>query len=394
MVVSNKFIHKIMLLLAVMLVTSACQPFLVSQPTQAPDALYTQAAATISVQLTLEAGETAVAQLTQAASQPTATETASPTPTLASSPTVTPSPTSTLVPSPTLPPSPTPLPCNIAAFVKDVTIPDGSAFESGQYFTKTWRLQNVGSCTWTTAYDLIFVRGDRMDGSVEVDLPATVRPGETVDVTVALRAPNGSGTYTGYWQLRDANGQIFGIGANGDKAFLVRIEVKAIKQTLYNFAAKYCDAVWNSASGVQPCPGSTSSTATGYVVSVDNPQLESGSIDDEIALFVAPDSSGQGYIQGKFPAFLVKSGDRFRGVIGCAYPNKNCYVQFELLYTTDGSNIKSLGSWDEKNEGQFRKLDVDLSPLAGQNVMFILRVSNNSNSNDDVAVWLAPSIVR
>jgi hypothetical protein len=68
-----------------------------------------------------------------------------------------------------------------------VTIPDGTAFESGQYFTKTWRLQNAGSCAWTTAYDLIFVRGDRMDGSVEVDLPATVRPGETVDVTVSLR---------------------------------------------------------------------------------------------------------------------------------------------------------------------------------------------------------------
>jgi hypothetical protein len=106
-------------------------------------------------------------------------------------------------------------------------------------------------------------------------------------------------------------------------------------------------------------------------------------------LFVAPDSSGRATSR-EFCFRLTATSE----AIGCAYPNKNCYVQFELLYTTDGSNIKSLGSWDEKNEGQFRKLDVDLSELAGQNVMFILRVSNNSNSNDDVAVWLAPSIVR
>jgi hypothetical protein len=129
-------------------------------------------------------------------------------------------------------------------------------------------------------------------------------------------------------------------------------------------------------------------------VRVTKPQLESGSVDDEAALIVAPDSSGQGYILGLYPAFAVKSGDHFRAVIGCAYGHLNCYVQFELLYTVDGSSFKGLGSWDEKNEGMFRKIDVDLSSLAGQNASFILKVSNNSNSEDDAAHWLAPTIIR
>src|SRR5690349_12154805 len=40
--------------------------------------------------------------------------------------------------------------CDSAAYVKDVTIPDGTIFSPGAQFTKTWRLQNIGTCTWTT----------------------------------------------------------------------------------------------------------------------------------------------------------------------------------------------------------------------------------------------------
>ncbi|NIP41529.1 MAG: hypothetical protein GWN00_05010, partial [Aliifodinibius sp.] len=31
-------------------------------------------------------------------------------------------------------------------------------------FTKVWRLQNVGTCTWTADYDMVFISGDRMGG--------------------------------------------------------------------------------------------------------------------------------------------------------------------------------------------------------------------------------------
>ena len=35
-----------------------------------------------------------------------------------------------------------------ATFVSDVTVPDGTSFNPGDTFTKTWRLSNSGSTTW------------------------------------------------------------------------------------------------------------------------------------------------------------------------------------------------------------------------------------------------------
>jgi hypothetical protein len=382
-----------------LLALAACGALVEEVPTQAPDLLYTQAAETIVAQLTLQAGETAVAQLTQVAIQPTPTNTATavpPTATLEPTPTTIP-PTATPIP-PTntpAPPTATPQPCNLAGFVSDVTVKDGTQFEPSQSFTKTWRLKNVGTCTWQKTYDIVFVRGNRMDGPTVADLDVVVKPGETVDISLKLRAPSEIGKHTGYWQLRDNNGVVFGLGSAGEKPFWVTIEVIPSRQVVYDLADKYCDATWTSASGALPCPGTPGgSLGSGYVIRENNPQLENGSIDDETALFVRVDDSSSGFIQGKFPAITIKNGDRFRAVIGCAYPNKNCTVRFELLYTLDGSTIQSLGSWDEKNEGLFTRVDIDLSSLRDKSVSLILKVSNLGNSTDDLASWLHPRVVR
>src|SRR5688572_33446410 len=44
--------------------------------------------------------------------------------------------------------------CDWVAFIKDVTVPDGTQLSAGEVFTKTWRLQNRGTCTWTPDYML------------------------------------------------------------------------------------------------------------------------------------------------------------------------------------------------------------------------------------------------
>jgi hypothetical protein len=387
-------------------VLAACGPIFDRMATPEQDLLYTQAAATIGVQLTLQAGETAAAQLTQISSQPTPTASATvelPTATSVPSLTLDPSPTPTpptatptqVPPTHTLlPPTATAVPCNLVGFVEDISVPDGTQFEPNQYFTKTWRLKNVGTCTWQSSYDIVFVRGDRMDSPAASDLNVTVKPGGTLDLALKLRAPADPGKYIGYWQLRDNNGELFGLGSAGDKAFWVNISVIPRKLIFYDLAEKYCEASWSSASGALPCPGDASSTASGFVIKENNPQLETGSFDNEPALFVRVDESSQGYIQGEFPAFTVKAGDHFRAIIGCAYPNKNCYVQFELNYRIDGGPVQSLGSWDEKNEGQWRRLDIDMNSLRDKSVTLILRVSNNSDSNDDLAHWLRPRVVR
>ncbi|MGD1994385.1 MAG: PA14 domain-containing protein, partial [Anaerolineae bacterium] len=132
----------------------------------------------------------------------------------------------TPVPEPTE--TPTPVGCtDRVSFVRDVTMPDNTRVLPGQSFVKTWRLRNSGTCTWTDDYALVFVEGHRMGGPTGVPLDGPVAPGETVDVSVSLTAPAGDGVYQGKWQLRNDEGQRFGLGNDGTGNFWVRIVVGA-----------------------------------------------------------------------------------------------------------------------------------------------------------------------
>lgn len=116
--------------------------------------------------------------------------------------------------------------CDWVRFIKDVTIPDGTQLSVGEVFTKTWRLQNRGTCTWTPDYMLVFTSGDPMGATTAVRLPGYVAPGQAVDVSVTLTAPTLAGYYTGYWMLRNPSGALFGAGNNANQAFYVVIRTK------------------------------------------------------------------------------------------------------------------------------------------------------------------------
>jgi hypothetical protein len=116
-------------------------------------------------------------------------------------------------------------------FVADLTVPDGTIFKPGEKFTKTWRLINAGTSTWTTAYALVFFSGEQMGGAASTPLPAQVPAGQTLDVSVQLTAPAAEGKYTSYWLLRNAAGTNFGMGPNADGAFYVQINVSGAAVT-------------------------------------------------------------------------------------------------------------------------------------------------------------------
>jgi hypothetical protein len=153
--------------------------------------------------------ETAVAQ-TVAASIPTATQQAAQPPL----PTVT---TGTL-PTLTSQPTSTPQPCNKAEFISE-TVLDDTEFNVGSSFTKSWRLKNTGTCTWNTNYKLVFYSGDQMSGPATKNLPNSVAPGEQIDLSVDLKAPNTAGTYEGTWRVIDDKGEYF--------VFRITVKIKA-----------------------------------------------------------------------------------------------------------------------------------------------------------------------
>jgi len=107
----------------------------------------------------------------------------------------------------------------------DVTIPDDTQMQPNQVFTKIWRLQNSGTCTWTRSYSVTFFSGEQMSAPASVPLSGEVLPGQSVDISVDMVAPSTAGRYQGNWKLRNAGNVLFGIGPSGSAPFWVRIEV-------------------------------------------------------------------------------------------------------------------------------------------------------------------------
>jgi hypothetical protein len=78
--------------------------------------------------------------------------------------------------------------------------------------------------------------------------------------------------------------------------------------------------------------------------------------------------------------------------VGCLDQSEGCDVTFSVDYQLPGGFIYNLGAWQEDYDGDYSRIDIDLSSLAGQSVQFILTVANNGNPTQANAFWLAPSI--
>ena len=145
--------------------------------------------------------------------------------------------------------------CDWAQFVADVTVPDGTSFAPGTAFKKTWRLKNIGSCTWTTGYSLVFDSGEKFGAPSAVNFPINVAPGQTVDLSLDMTAPSSAGHYLSYWKLRNASNVIFGIGTTANKAFWAEINVTSTSGAGYDFTANAPSATWTSGAGALAFPG-------------------------------------------------------------------------------------------------------------------------------------------
>ncbi|HXF86571.1 MAG TPA: NBR1-Ig-like domain-containing protein [Anaerolineales bacterium] len=370
----SKFIRNVSFLSIIfMIVLSACNLPSGTQ-TEEPNVVFTQAALTVEAQLTQSA---AFNTPTLPPSPPPATATN----TAVSIPTITPT---------SIPPSPTAT-CDLAQFVRDVTVPDGTLFAPGTAFTKTWRLKNVGTCTWS-GYSLVFDSGDAMGGTSPIPI-GTVNPGQEVDLSVNLTAPSTNGSYRGYWRIRNAAGVLIPVlnGYQG-KSFFVDIKVGVISSG-FDFHTKAPLATWVSGAG-NITFGGPDTDPNGFVMYRDGARVEDGTTPAKV-LETHPQWVDDGVLTGRYPAYTVVAGEHFTAKIGfLAFPDGSCgagNVKFQLNYREAGV-LKNLGEWVETCDGTLRSLDIDLSPLAGKTVEFVLAVLANGSSGQDWAVWINPEI--
>jgi len=276
--------------------------------------------------------------------------------------------------------------------VEDISVPDGTIFGPGEPFVKTWRLRNDGTCAWTTAYRVVFVEGERMSAPMSFGLPKTVDPGQTIDISIRMRAPTEPGVYRGSFKLQNEAGVLFGTGNGKEDPFWLEIDVQTsiIK---YDFAENFCSAEWFSGAGDLPCPGQEGDSR-GYVRKFNNPTLEDGTVFTSPGLLTFPQNVENGYIMGLFPAYRVQEGDYFQSIVNCEADASGCFVVFRLDYQIGSGPVQTYWAFLEQYEGIFYQADIDLSPLAGQDVKFILSVLAAESANDDFALWVAPQIVH
>lgn len=325
------------------------------------------------------------------APNPTATQPAAPTETQPPTPTQTPEPTDT--PEPTA----TSLPCNRAEFVTDVTVPDGKDFLMGDNFTKTWRLKNTGSCTWTADYDIVFSGGDKMSAPDAVQVTSgTVEPGETVDVSVNLTAPGSPGDYRGNWKLRDDEGTVFGIENSSSGYFWVEIQIDDPgPSTVYDFHDNAPAAEWITGAGFIGW-GGPDTDSDGFAMYKDGELLEDGSSPGKV-IETHPEWVNNGVITGRFGNFTVEDGDRFKAKIGfLAFGDGTCGagdVRFQFNYKAGGT-VHNIKNWTDTCDGNLKSVDVDLSSLKGKTVKFVLATLANGPATQDWAVWVNPRIER
>ena len=282
--------------------------------------------------------------------------------------------------------------CDAAAFVTDVTYPDGSSVGLGVSFTKIWRIKNVGTCTWTTSYALVYLNGEKFGAQNFIPMPGSVGPGQTIDLPIQLTTPNQTGRFKGYWRLRNASGVLFGVGNSGEESIYLDVNVSGYNVLGYDFLEKYCEAEWNTESQSLPCPG-TDGDQKGFVVILNSPKMENGTTQNK-GLITHPQIINNGLITGKYPGVTVQSGDRFQAAINCLYKANDCNVIFKLQYQVGNGAIQTLGQWNEIYEGKSYSINVDLSSLNGQKVKFILTILANGSAHEDYALWIAPRISR
>lgn len=330
--------------------------------------------------------------------------------------TLTPPPANTAAPA-----TSTPQPCDQAAFVQDVTVPDGTRMLPGQAFTKTWRLRNLGTCTWNASYALVFTGGDAMGAPAVVNLPGNVPPNSMADLSIEMKAPSAAGTYRGNWKLRNATGGIFDVSGGN-----IYVEIQVAPNTLtptitptqtitptvtitptatnpaasgiiYDFAANLCKAEWRSQSGVLPCKeneGGTEGDPRGFMRLVNNRALENGTTPAIPVLLTVPDATKTGAITATFPVVTIQQGYRFKASFGCVQNASQCSVVYQVNYLLGSDQLKNLEEKSHAYSGSLKEIDIDLSPLAGQSIKVVLVVLANGSAEGDQAVWLHPRIEK
>ena len=386
-IVFNRHRHRLLpiLILALSFLAACNFPRPGTTPQARPETVLTFAAQTVAAQLTLAAGElqaTVTPGGTAVTETPGTDATATPSPTSGTPGAAGPTATSEF--------------CDRAAFVEDVNYPDDSVVEAGEVFTKTWILENTGTCTWNSQYAIVFDHGDALGSPASLPLTdEDVAPEEEIEVSIRLIAPDSPGDYQGFWKLRNQAGQIFGLGSNADSEFWAKIRVGVVSGITYDFIAQASSAQWVGSGGGEDVTltfGGDLADPNGAARIEGGFKLEDGATVGR-SLMTHPGHNDDGRITGTFSEYTVQDGDRFIAKLGFVEDCGEGHVIYELRYNEGGQNER-VAELAENCDGRTQRVDIALSDLDGRRVQFVLLVLADGSPQDDLVVWSSARIER
>ncbi len=235
---------------------------------------------------------------------------------------------------------------NKAEFVDDISIPDNTVLLPGQIFDKTWRLKNIGTCTWTTSYALFFVEGELMGATSPSALTSEVQPGQEANMTVQFKSPGTPGTYRSDWTLLDANGVKIGLEDKPEATLWVQIVVQEGTDSLNLGTPTWVDNMDNSGNW--------------YTLNTDNTEWEfdNGMLEmkaktigeEEWGLSNKPDMENY-FLQATFKTGTDCAGlDRYGLLARAPDPNQGYVYEASCdgryrLYKWDGETYAAIVEW-------------------------------------------------
>ncbi len=234
---------------------------------------------------------------------------------------------------------------NSIGFVSE-TVEDNTVVAAGSNFTKSWTLENKGTCTWTTGYKVVFVSGEKMNGA-DANLSKNVAPGQTIKIDVVLLAPQVGGTYRGDWMLESDSGKRFGLGANADKTFWVQVRVEGTVSNLNLGTPDWTDPFDNGSAWFL-----VDNDAVRFTVTDGSLRMRArvAGTAEQWGLSSRP-ATADYYLEGVFKTGPTCAGlDRYGMLVRAPNPNAgyvfniSCNGQFRI-YEWNGSKYNELKGW-------------------------------------------------
>ena len=289
---------------------------------------------------------------------------------------------------------------NIALLLGTLSMEPGSQVYTGEEFQVTWRIRNIGETIWDDQYSLVYAGGEAFGQDLAIPLAIYAAPGDIIDVSLMLTAPDMTGNYRGEWLLLAPDGTPFGVGYENPVPLAVDVIVSYNPvdygdHELWQLFNGYSTAAWHDQFGPAFCSATGNIGVHGFVTRKETVIFEGTIEENDPTLVLQPPDGEGGFIEGIFPPYRVSAGNYFTTRVGCLDENHFCDVTIQILIQVVGeSSVEVYWEGTKTFDGDWIKIHQPLEKYRDQDIVFIFRVENNGNATDDVVGFFAPVILH